>query len=141
MAAAWAIKSRRDRYYGAQCLKRGAIMARILIVDDEPMIAAMLADWVAELGHEAAGPASNVASALALIESAAPDAAIVDISLGAETGYPIAGRLAEGKIPFFFASGYAEGSLTPPFSGARVITKPFDFAGVQAAVAEMIGKN
>lgn len=116
-------------------------MARILIVDDEPMIAAMLQDWVAELGHEPAGPVSDVRSALALIESAAPDAAIVDISLRGETGYPVANRLAEGKIPFFFATGYAQDSLPPPFTGAPVISKPFDFAAFQAAVAEMIEKS
>ncbi len=114
-------------------------MARILIVDDEPMIALLLEDWLTELGHAVAGPARNVASALALIGSAAPDAAIVDVTLGKETGYPIALRLAELKIPFVFATGRAEGSLPPPFEGAAMLAKPFDFAAVQAAVALMLG--
>ena len=48
---------------------------RILIVDDEPMISMLLEDWVEELGHEVVGPARDVASALALIGPASPDAA------------------------------------------------------------------
>ncbi len=114
-------------------------MARVLIVDDEPMIALLLEDWLNELGHEVVGPARNVASALALIGSAAPDAAIVDVTLGKETGYPVAMRLAEREIPFVFATGRAEGSLLPPFEGAPMLAKPFDFAAVQAAVALMLG--
>jgi DNA-binding response OmpR family regulator len=116
-------------------------MARILIVDDEPMISLLLEDWLEELGHQAVGPARNVKSALALIDSAGPDAAIVDVSLGAESGYPVAERLAERKIPFVFATGRAEGSLRPPFANAPMLSKPFDFAAVGAAIANMIGKS
>ncbi len=110
---------------------------RILIVDDEPMIALLLEDWLEELGYEVVGPARNVASALALIGSASPDAAIVDVSLRGETGYPIAERLAECKIPFVFATGHAGGSLPPPFENAPMLNKPFDCAAIQAAIARM----
>jgi CheY-like chemotaxis protein len=56
-------------------------MARILIVEDEPLIAMMLAEWLVELGHEALGPAETVGDALRLIEETAPSAAILDINL------------------------------------------------------------
>ena len=56
-------------------------MARILIVDDEPLIAAMMEEWLSELGHIVGGPAHNLARALELAESDF-DAAIVDVSLG-----------------------------------------------------------
>ena len=110
---------------------------RILIVDDEPMISLLLEDWLGELGHEVVGPAHNVASALALIGPGFPDAAIVDVSLRGETGYPIAERLAEQGIPFVFATGLAEGSLPPPFENASMLSKPFDSAAVEAAIARM----
>jgi CheY-like chemotaxis protein len=110
---------------------------RILIVDDEPMISLLLEDWVEELGHEVVGPACNVASALALIGSASPDAAIVDVSLRGESGYPIAEHLAERKIPFVFATGHAGGSLPPPFEDAPMLGKPFDFAAVETVIARM----
>ncbi|MGO9483177.1 MAG: response regulator [Rhodomicrobium sp.] len=115
-------------------------MPRILIVDDEPLISMLLEDWLNELGHEVVGPANNVASALALIESGGPNAAILDVTLGSETGYPVAERLAERNIPFVFATGHAEGSLLPPHAGAPVLTKPFDFAAVRAAIAGMVEK-
>ena len=75
-----------------------------------------------------------------LIGSASPDAAIVDVTLRGETGYAIAERLVECKIPFIFATGRAEGSLPPPFEDAPMLSKPFDFAAVQAAVAGMMEK-
>ena len=114
-------------------------MARILIADDEPMISLLLEDWLGELGHDVLGPVRAVAPALMLIDSTPPDAAIVDVTLGKETGYPIAERLAALKIPFVFATGRAEGSLQPPFTDAPVLAKPFDFADVQAAIARMLG--
>ncbi len=115
-------------------------MARILVADDEPMISLLLEDWLDELGYEAVGPARTVAAALALIGSKPPDAAIVDVTLGRETGYPIAERLTELGIPFVFATGQAEGTLQAPFTDAPMLSKPFDFAAVEAAVARMLEK-
>ena len=74
-------------------------MPRVLVVEDEPLISLLLADWLDELGHDVIGPARDVKSALALIDSAALDAAIVDVTLGRETGYPIAECLARQNIP------------------------------------------
>ena len=115
-------------------------MSRILIVDDEPMIAMMLADWVSELGHEALGPSHNTGAALALIARSPPDAAIVDVSLGEGSGYPVAECLAERNIPFVFATGHARQSLAPRFVSTPVLVKPFDFADVNAAIATMIAR-
>ncbi|MGA9767237.1 MAG: response regulator [Rhodomicrobium sp.] len=115
-------------------------MSRILVVDDEPMITLLLGGWLDELGHEMAGPTHNAASALALIEASPPDAAIVDVSLGAETGYPVAESLAKRNIPFVFATGHSATDLPPGFAGRNVLTKPFDFACVRAAVSELIGE-
>ena len=116
-------------------------MARILIADDEPMISLLLVDWLEELGHQAAGPARDVASALALIGAGPLDGAIVDVGLGRETGYPIAARLSELGIPFVFGTGRAEGTLQPPFTDARVLTKPFGHGDVEAAVAWMLANR
>jgi CheY-like chemotaxis protein len=114
-------------------------MPRVLVVDDEPMIALLLGDWLGELGHEVLGPARNAAQALALIEAKRPDAAIVDVSLGRETGYPVAERLTKLGVPFVFATGRAEGTLQAPFTDAPIMCKPFDYAAVEAAIAQMLG--
>ena len=68
-------------------------MARILVVDDEPLISAMTEDWLSELGHVVVGPAYNLAAALKLAETDL-DAAIVDVSLGHEKSYPLADALS-----------------------------------------------
>ena len=57
----------------------------------------MVAEWVEELGHEVAGPYRDASSALALVEATPPDAAIIDVSLGAGSGYTVAESLAQGK--------------------------------------------
>jgi len=113
-------------------------MSRILIVDDEPLIAMMLADWVSELGHETLGPSYSAESAMALIETSPPDAAIVDVSLGSASGYPVAELLVQKNIPFVFATGHGEEAVTPRFAGTALLAKPFDFAGVSAALDRML---
>jgi CheY-like chemotaxis protein len=119
----------------------GSAVPRILIVDDEPLVAKMVAEWVEELGHEVAGPFRDASSALALVAATPPDAAIVDVSLGAGSGYTVAESLAQRKIPFVFATGHAEGSLIPRFSGTPVLVKPYDFGDVDAAIGKMIGRG
>lgn len=70
----------------------------------------MLADWLSELGHKPVGPAYSVDGALALIETSDTDAAILDVSLGKQSSFPIADRLETRGIAFVFATGMcAEG--------------------------------
>ena len=67
-------------------------MARILIVDDEPLIAEIAEEWLAELGHAVVGPAYDLKTALSLADGDL-DAAILDVSLGRNDSYPVADRL------------------------------------------------
>jgi DNA-binding response OmpR family regulator len=102
-------------------------MSRILVVDDEPLLGILLADWLDELGHETIGPARDVASASALLDAALPDAAIIDVSLGSETGYPIAEYLMKRGVPFVFGTGHGQGGLPPCFSRHKILVKPYEF--------------
>ncbi len=67
-------------------------MAKLLIVDDEPLITAMTEDWLSELGHLVVGPAHNLATAMELAASDI-DAAIVDVSLGKDNSCPLVDAL------------------------------------------------
>jgi CheY-like chemotaxis protein len=116
-------------------------VSRILIVDDEPLIASMVAEWIEELGHEVAGPCHNVTSALTQIHATPPDAAIIDVTLRSGSGYEVAESLVAQRIPFVFATGQAEGSLLPRFLGTPVLVKPYDFADVAAAIGRMFGSE
>ena len=108
---------------------------RILIVDDEPLIAALLEDWLLELGYQVAGPACSVADALAILAGGGIDGAILDVTLGRETSYPVAEELRRLAVPFVFATGHSADHLEPEFQDAVTLAKPFDFADVQRALA------
>jgi len=102
-------------------------MARILLVEDEPLISAMTEDWLADLGHAVVGPATDLRSGLRLAESEI-DAAIVDLSLGRESAYPIADLLIARGVPFAFATGYGPDTIKPDYRGLPTLSKPFEFA-------------
>lgn len=111
---------------------------RILLVEDEPMIAFALEDMVAELGHQVVGPAFRLAEALDLAASEAIDAAVLDVNLNEQSSYAVADVLRERGIPFLFATGYAEGGVD--WHGeAGVIAKPYGRAQLAEALAGLLG--
>ena len=81
---------------------------RILVVEDEGLVALQLQADLEDAGHCVVGPARSLAQGLELAEEEGIDAALVDVSLGRETSVPIADRLMERSIPFAFATGYAD---------------------------------
>ena len=113
-------------------------MARILLVDDEPLITAITEEWLLDLGHAVVGPATDLASALRLADSGV-DAAIIDVSLGREKGYPLAELLQARGVPFVFATGYGKEGLEPEWRGSETLAKPFEFEAFRGAVESMVG--
>ena len=94
--------------------------ARILIVEDEPMIALTLQDLLVEAGFEVACVAGKLEKALALIEGAGCDAAIVDANLAGVSTSPAALALAARGVPFIVLSGYSAEQLQGAFSCSAV---------------------
>jgi CheY-like chemotaxis protein len=115
-------------------------MAKILIVDDEPLITAMMDDWLSELGHPVVGPAHNLATALELAASEI-DAAIVDVSLGKDNSYPLVEALIARGLPFALATGYGQDGIEPKYRGWLTLRKPFDFATFRRTITELIAKS
>jgi CheY-like chemotaxis protein len=113
-------------------------MPRILVCDDEPLISMLLQDWLGELACETVGPASSVQDALALIATAPPDAAILDLSLGGEKSYSVAADLRARGIPFAFATGHAEQGLDWGFRDELVVFKPFDYEAIRVLVGKLL---
>jgi len=104
---------------------------RILIVEDEPLIAMMLEDFLDVLGKQLAGTADSVAGALALIEAGSVDAAILDVNLrGGEQSWPIADALAARGVPFVFATGGSQDSIAEQYRGRPTLAKPFTMDAV-----------
>jgi CheY-like chemotaxis protein len=129
------MKAPRDRRTPVVC--KGQLMPKILVVDDEPIIAVTIADWLDDLGHEVVGPAADVVNALALAEQPL-DAAILDISLGQETTLAVASRLTERGVPFAVATGHDHSSINPVFAERILLPKPFGFETFRHVVAQLL---
>jgi len=97
---------------------------RILIVEDEPMLAFVLEEVLIDAGFEVAGVATKLAAALAVIESGGCDAAILDANLGGVSAGPAASALAARGLPCLIVSGYSPDQLPGAFSGVLCLQKP-----------------
>lgn len=115
-------------------------MARILVVDDEPLITAMMEEWLLDLGHVVVGPAHNLKAALELAESDV-DAAIVDVSLGKDNSYPLADALIARGLPFALATGHGLEGVAPQYRNQATLGKPFEFATFRGAIDRMLAKG
>jgi DNA-binding response OmpR family regulator len=112
-------------------------LARILIVDDEPLIALLAQDWLADLGHQTLGPAHDLDSALDLADQPM-DAAILDVSLGANESWEVARRLRARAIPLAFATGHAPEMSDASFADAATLAKPYSFEAFRDVVARLL---
>jgi CheY-like chemotaxis protein len=97
---------------------------RILVVEDEPLLAMASEDLLADSGCTVAGPASSVKQGMQLIEREAIDGAILDINLKGEMVFPLADALAERSIPFVYVTGYGK-LLRACNHGRPVLQKPY----------------
>jgi len=100
---------------------------RVLLVEDEYIVAEDLAQSLQDLGAEVVGPAGSVADALALIASPPElDGAILDLNLGNERTYPVADALRERQIPFVFATGYGTDAIPESYRDVPRCEKPVE---------------
>ena len=115
-------------------------MPRVLVLEDETLIAQILEDWLVELGFEVVGPASTVRDALQLIEHSDLDAAIVDVRLADGDSQPAAELLRSRSVPFVLASGRAGVELGASFKDVPRLSKPFDFDQFQTVLENLTAK-
>ena len=110
----------------------------ILVVEDEPLIAMMIEDFLDVLDKRLVGTADTIDAALALIECGGIDAAILDVNLrGGEKSFPIAEALAARGIPFVFATGGSHDSVADAWRDRPTLPKPFTMDGVAKALAAL----
>lgn len=111
---------------------------RALVVEDEPLIAMLIEDMLAELGFLVVGPAARLDSALALAREETFDLAILDINLGNEHSFGVADLLRERGIPFVFATGYGVRGLDARFEQAVTLQKPFESHDLEHAISRAL---
>jgi CheY-like chemotaxis protein len=114
--------------------------ARVLVVEDEALVAFALEEMLSEFGYDVVGPAPNVQAAMKLVGAEKIDAAILDVNLGGETIEPVANALAQAGVPFVFTTGYTSASALPPgFKDRPALNKPYQPEALRDAVARLLG--
>lgn len=98
--------------------------ARILIVEDEPILAMVLKQVLHEAGFEIGGATGNLAKALSIVESGICDAAVLDANLAGVSAAPIADALAARGLPFLVLSGYSPEQQPAALRAGRYLQKP-----------------
>lgn len=111
---------------------------RVLVVEDEPIIAFDIRQQLANAGFEVLGPATSVANALSFMTAPGCDVAVLNVNLGNETSEPIARKLRASGKPFVVLSGCSASDLPPSFNGSTFLTKPAPMAELVAAVRKCI---
>ena len=98
---------------------------RILLVEDEALIALMLEDMVEGMGCAVTGLAPRIALGVTLADTGQFDVAILDVNVAGENVEPVADRLSARGVPFIFATGYGEAGVPLRYRGRPVVAKPF----------------
>jgi PAS domain S-box-containing protein len=99
---------------------------RVLLVEDEALVAMMIQDTLAEFGFQVIGPLSTASEALAAARESHFDAAVLDINLGDGLVYTVAEILSVRGVPFVFVTGYDVDSVDPRFSDIPILQKPIE---------------
>ncbi len=113
---------------------------RVLIVEDESLVAMLLETILEDMGCTPVGPASTVDEGMALAAGGdALDAALLDVNVAGRQVFPVAQALKDRGVPFVFSTGYGEGGLPDEWRGQCTIQKPFTEAAVRDALMKAMG--
>jgi DNA-binding response OmpR family regulator len=113
---------------------------KILIVEDNTLVAETIAEALADSGYEVVGPAQSLSAGLELAHDADLDGALLDVDLAGRYCFPIAHVLADRHVPFLFLTGYHDASIIPrDLRSTWRLTKPFHMSDLGEAAAKAFG--
>ncbi len=114
-------------------------LRRILVVEDDALIAMELEERLADMGFAVLGPAHTIAEAEALIADETPDAALLDANVAGQTSVAVGAALAARGVPVAFCTGYdAVKNLPPSLEKALVLTKPLTDAELRDGIEKLL---
>lgn len=102
------------------------MLSRVLLVEDEMLIAMEMEEMLTELGFEVVGPAMRLKRAVELAQSQKIDLALLDVNLAGEESFPVARLLKDRNVPFAFVTGYGAAGLSEEFRNTPVLQKPVE---------------
>lgn len=112
---------------------------RVLVVEDESLVAMLLETMLEDMGCLTVGPASSVEEGLRLVGEEQMDAALLDVNVGGTPVFPVAEALEARGIPLVFSTGYGEGGLPENWRGRPTVQKPFTEAVIRDALMKALG--
>lgn len=107
---------------------------RVLLVEDEAMVAMLLEDLLAEMGCTVVAVASRIDAAMQAAQTLDYDLAILDVNLDGRETYPVADAITARNLPSVFVTGYGPSGLREPYRHLPVLTKPFREAELRKIV-------
>jgi CheY-like chemotaxis protein len=113
---------------------------RILVVEDDVLIAMLIEDLLREHGAMVVGPVDDLDEALRLAALGGHDAAVLDVNLGGRPSAPLAARLRAAGTPFLFVTGYGRAGLPDGFADAPVLGKPFRDGDLLGLLGDLLAR-
>ena len=113
---------------------------RILVVEDEMLVAMELGEILQGFGCFVIGPASRIRHALRLAGEAEIDAAVLDVNVAGEKVFPVAEVLTRRGVPFVFATGYGAAGIDGVFPDSPILQKPYAEAALAAALTDALSR-
>jgi CheY-like chemotaxis protein len=115
---------------------------RVLIVEDESMVAMLMEDMLQDFGCSVVGMVARFDDALKQATSGPTfDVALLDVNLHGKQTFPVAEALAARGIRFIFATGYGEAVLPPPLQGGPILQKPFEQDALERALRRAVAQE
>jgi DNA-binding response OmpR family regulator len=114
-------------------------MARVLIVEDDFLIALELCRFVERAGYSVVGPEASVKATIRALSQQQIDLALLDVNLGGELVFPIAKILEAMGVPFIFVTSYSELAMPPQFRHRPLVRKPYAPELLLAQIQQFLG--
>lgn len=112
---------------------------RVLVVEDEPLVAMLLESIIEDMGCTAIGPAASIEAGMAMADAEPLDAALLDVNVAGRQVFPIAEALRARGVPFVFSTGYGEAGLADEWRGHPTVQKPFTEIAIRTALMKAMG--
>lgn len=113
---------------------------RVLLVEDEAIIAMTAEDMLEELGCTIAATATTLEEAFACVAQREFDVALLDINLNGQQSLPVAAALKDKRAPFVFTTGYGAAGSGDEHADVPLVTKPYQIADLEDAIRQALGR-